>query len=328
MFVDNVKLIIKAGNGGNGASTFLRNGMTARGGPDGGNGGNGGDIYFQGSANLNDLKLFRFKKKITADDGVSGKHRKLYGKNAEHTTIRVPLGTRITNLENGKVFEITDENTPILLARGGKGGRGNFEFRTAINQAPTYSELGTLGQKKELHLELRLIADIGLIGLPNAGKSSLLAAVTNANPKIANYPFTTLEPNIGMMDNLTIADIPGLIEGASTGKGLGIKFLKHIEKTKILLHCIDSSDPDPKKTYDIVRNEFAEFNKELLEKPEVIVLTKTDLVDEKTLTANRKIFEKLGKEVIGISLFDDDAVETLTEEIKQFIQSTNDQKSL
>src|SRR6266571_841797 len=226
MLVDNVTITIKAGDGGNGASTFLRNGMTARGGPDGGNGGNGGNIYFQGSSNINDLKQFRFEKKITAETGIRGKSRKLFGKNAEHMTIFVPLGTRITNLKSGSIHEITDTTTPILLAQGGKGGRGNTEFKSATNQAPDYAESGTLGQKKELLLELRLIADIGLIGLPNAGKSSLLAVLTKATPKIGDYPFTTLEPSVGMLGKYTIADIPGLIEGASTGRGLGVTFLK------------------------------------------------------------------------------------------------------
>lgn len=236
MLIDNVTIQIKAGDGGDGASTFLRNGLTARGGPDGGNGGNGGNVYFQGSNNIRDLKEFRYKKKIQAEDGTPGRNQKMFGKNAPQLTVLVPLGTQITDETAGIVYEITDTTSPYLIALGGLGGRGNVEFKSATNQAPTFAEEGTKGEEKTLHLELKLIADIGLIGLPNAGKSSLLAVLTHANPKVGDYPFTTLEPNIGMLDTYALADIPGLIEGASHGKGLGIAFLKHIEKTKIIVH--------------------------------------------------------------------------------------------
>jgi GTPase len=323
MLVDKVELLIKAGNGGNGASTFLRNGMTARGGPDGGNGGNGGNVYFQGSRNLNDLKEFRFKKSVKAEDGSPGKNRKLFGKNAEDLLIYVPLGTHITDNRTGGVYEIRNADKPVLFARGGKGGRGNTEFKTATNQAPDYAETGTPGEERSLTLELKMIADIGLIGLPNAGKSSLLATLTHATPKIGNYPFTTLQPNIGMLDEYTLADIPGLIEGASKGKGLGISFLKHIEKTKILLHCIDATDPDPLKTYDIVRKEFAEFNEKLLEKPEVILLTKTDLADPKEVAKKEKLFIKKGLEVITCSIYDEESLDKLRARVHALPQFKN-----
>lgn len=318
MLVDNIGLIIKAGNGGDGAATFLRNETTAKGGPDGGNGGNGGNIYFQGSTNINDLREFRYKKKITAEDGVAGKHKKLFGKNAEHKIIHLPLGTRVTDTISGKTIEIADTTTLILAAHGGKGGRGNVEFKSATNQAPRYAEKGTLGEEKKLFLELRIIADIGLIGLPNAGKSSLLSVLTNATPKIGAYPFTTLEPNIGMLEKHAIADIPGLIEGASKGKGLGVEFLKHIEKTKVLVHCIDSLDPNPKKAYETVRNEFKQYNSTLLNKPEIILFTKTDLTDEKTIRKNVKILEKkglsrgeAGKKILTVSIYKPETLETL-----------------
>lgn len=310
MLVDNVKLTIKAGNGGNGAATFLRNGMTAKGGPDGGNGGNGGSIYFQGSSNVRDLSQFRFKKKITAEDGINGKHKRLYGKNALDTTILLPLGTQITDIKTNSSFEIRDTK-PRRFAKGGIGGRGNLEFKSSTEQAPSYAEDGTLGEEKEFRLELKLIADIGLIGLPNAGKSSLLSVLTHAHPKIANYPFTTLEPNLGMLGAQTLADIPGLIEGASHGKGLGISFLKHIEKTKLLLHCIDSSDEDPKKTYMVVREEFKNYNSELLEKPEIILFTKTDLIDKKELEKKMKLFKKKGQKVLSCSVYDEESIEKL-----------------
>lgn len=320
MLIDNVEIMVKAGDGGGGASTFLRNGMTARGGPDGGNGGNGGSIYFQGSNNIRDLKMFRFKKKLIADSGIAGKSRKLFGKNAENLTIFVPVGTKITDTLSKESFEILDTNTPILIARGGHGGRGNTEFKTSTNQAPTYAESGIPGEQKTLFLELKIIADIGLIGLPNAGKSSLLALLTHATPKIADYPFTTLEPNIGVMRGNTIADIPGLIEGASNGKGLGISFLKHIEKTKLIVHCIDISHDDIKKDYQTVRSEFEKFNPKLLDKPEIILLTKTDLVDNKELIKSKRIFEKMGKKVLSYSYIDEDSLHNLKKEVEKFLE--------
>lgn len=316
MLVDNINLIIKAGNGGDGAATFLRNEMTAKGGPDGGNGGNGGNIYFQGSTNINDLREFRYKKKIAAEDGMPGKHKKLFGKNAQHLTILLPLGTRITDINSNKVIEITD-TTPILAAKGGKGGRGNTEFKSATNQAPRYAEKGTIGEEKKLLLELRMIADVGLIGLPNAGKSSLLSVLTNANPKIGDYPFTTLEPNIGIMNKHAIADIPGLIEGASKGKGLGVEFLKHIEKTKVLVHCIDSSVEDVQKAYSTVRHEFEQYNASLLDKQEVILLTKTDLADEEQIKKNVKILQKKGKKVLTASIYQPKTLDILKQELEK-----------
>jgi GTPase len=319
MLVDNVTIEIKAGDGGSGASSFLRNGLTSRGGPDGGNGGNGGNIYFQGTNNLNDLRMFRFKKKLRAEDGISGKDQKRHGKNASDMTILVPLGTKITDTTTNNIYEIRDTVTSVLLARGGRGGLGNTEFKTSVNQAPTYAENGTPGERKKLFLELKLIAEIGLIGLPNAGKSSLLAALTNANPKIGDYPFTTLEPNIGMMGIHPIADIPGLIEGASRGRGLGVSFLKHIEKTKIIFHCIESNAKDAPERYETVRLEFEQYNAELLNKPEIILLTKSDLADEKTLRKNTDIFTKMGKKVLYCSVLDENTLHFLKEETEKLL---------
>lgn len=328
MFVDNVVISIKAGDGGNGAATFLRNGMTAKGGPDGGNGGNGGNIYFQGSNNLNDLKEFRFKKKIIAENGTNGKHRKLFGKNAEHTTILVPIGTSITDISRNKKIEIIDTETRVLLAKGGIGGRGNNEFKSATNQAPVYAEQGTKGQEKTLELELKIIADIGLIGFPNAGKSSLLSVLTRANPKIGDYPFTTLEPNRGILQNYTLADIPGLIEGASVGKGLGITFLKHIEKTKLLLHCIDCTTPDPVQSYKTIRKEFGVFNTSMLEKPEIILLTKTDLLTSDEINKVSKKLAIFHKTIITVSIYDELSLQKLTDYLIALMEHSNAQKSL
>lgn len=318
MLVDNVELIIKAGNGGNGKVSLKRNAQTAKGGPDGGNGGNGGNIFVQGSNNINDLAEFRFKKKVVAEDGTPGGRNNLYGKNAPHATFYVPYGTQITDVDSGATFEISNE-TPVLLAQGGKGGRGNNEFKSATNQTPRYAEKGTPGETKKLILELRLIADIGLVGLPNAGKSSLLSVLTHATPKIANYPFTTLEPNIGILNKHPIADIPGLIEGASMGRGLGIRFLKHIEKTKLLVHCIDSVDEKPQETYEIVRDEFGKYSSSLLEKPEIILLTKTDLVDEKKVKKNIAVFKKMKKQVLPCSIYNLESIETLKKTLEKLL---------
>ena len=329
MLVDNIGLIIKAGNGGDGAATFLRNEMTAKGGPDGGNGGNGGSIYFRGSTNIDDLREFRYKKNITAENGVPGKNKKLFGKNAEHSTIYLPLGTRVTDTATNKIIEITDTVTPILAARGGKGGKGNVEFKSATNQTPRYAEKGTVGETKKLFLELRIIADVGLIGLPNAGKSSLLSVLTNATPKIGNYPFTTLEPNIGILRSQSkspeggnkhaIADIPGLIEGASKGKGLGVEFLKHIEKTKVLIHCIDSLSQDVLKDYLTIRNEFKQYNSTLLDKAEIILLTKTDLADREQIKKNIKILKKEKKPVLTASIYDRESLKSLKSALEKLL---------
>lgn len=319
MLVDNVILFVKAGKGGNGSPSLLHNGLTFKGGPDGGNGGNGGNIYIQGSTNINDLREFRFKKKIVAQDGIAGGRQKLFGKNAPHLTIQVPLGTSITDTKLERKYEITDTRRLLLVAKGGKGGRGNTAFKSATNQTPGFAEYGKPGEEKKLLLELRLIAEIGLIGLPNAGKSSLLSVLTNANPKIADYPFTTLEPNIGMLENHPIADIPGLIEGAAQGRGLGAKFLKHIEKTKLLIHCIEVNDTDVLERYETVHHEFEHFNTSLLEKPEIILLTKTDLVDEKTLNKYIRLFEKKGKQVLTCSLYDQESIEKLKKALENIL---------
>lgn len=317
MLVDNIKLLIIAGKGGDGSPHFRRDAITASGGPDGGNGGNGGDIFFQASHNVRDLREFRYKKKIEAEGGINGKGQKMFGKNAPNLTIFVPSGTRITDLVTQEVKEVTDTAARVLFARGGRGGRGNTEFKTSVNQSPHYAEKGGEGQKRELFLELRLIADVGLVGLPNAGKSSLLAALTNARPAVAAYPFTTLEPTIGMLGNLSIADIPGLIEKASEGKGLGISFLRHIEKTKILVHCIDFTDPTPRESYETVRNEFGAFSPELLKKPEIILLTKVDLVSLGVLKKVRALFMDTGNKILTCSIYDPKSITRL----KKFLVS-------
>lgn len=323
MLIDNVTIIVKAGDGGNGAATFARTSMKARGGPDGGNGGNGGDVLFCGSSNVNDLRFFRYKKKVVGENGGHGTKHNGFGRNAEHVIVEVPLGTRITDVDSGKVIEINQVDTPVLIARGGKGGFGNFKFKSATNQAPTNRELGGAGEVKNIRLELRLIAEIGLIGLPNAGKSSLLTVLTNATPAIGAYPFTTLEPTIGMFGKHPIADIPGLIEGASRGIGLGTKFLKHIEKTRMLVHCIDITVENPLEAYETVRNEFKAFNPALLEKPELVFLNKTDLVTTDAASAAARVFTALGKPVFTGSVTDERSIAEFRNVLTNFLKSAH-----
>lgn len=312
MLVDSITITIKAGNGGNGAATFRHTAQTFKGGPDGGNGGNGGAIYFQGVNDISALQQFRFKKHLQGENGVAGARKNLFGRNGKDIIIPVPIGTQITEANTKKTYDITDTSTKILLAKGGIGGRGNNEFKTATNQAPRYAEKGTPGEEKELVLEMRLIADIGLIGLPNAGKSSLLAELTNANPKIANYPFTTLEPNLGVMKGILLADIPGLIEGASKGKGLGIQFLRHVEKTKLLLHCIACDSEDVLATYQTIKNELSSYSKALVEKPEIILLTKSDLLTPTELKNKITSLKKISQHILTTSIYDEDSVKKLS----------------
>lgn len=328
MLMDEVTILVKGGNGGNGSANLKRNAQTAKGGPDGGNGGNGGNVYMQGVNDITALSEFAYKKKILAEDGIKGGKQNLYGRNGKDSIIYLPLGTKVTNLTTNESFEVRDLSAKILIAKGGRGGRGNNEFKAATNQTPTYAEKGSPGEEKRLLLELRLIADIGLIGLPNSGKSSLLSVLTKAHPKIGNYAFTTLEPNLGVMPNLrsvdsqniVIADIPGLIEGASKGKGLGIKFLKHTEKTKVLLHCIDSQSENVLGDYKTVRNELSEYSSELNNKNELILLTKTDLLNEAEIVLKVTQLNKVNKEIIIVSIYNGKSVENLKNKIELFLK--------
>jgi GTPase len=320
MLIDEATITVKAGNGGNGAATFKRNAQTAKGGPDGGNGGNGGDVYAQGVDDIMALTEFRYKKSVRGEDGVNGAKQNLYGRNGKELIVHFPVGTFITNQVTKDVFEILDTTTKILLAQGGKGGRGNNEFKTATNQTPYYAEKGEQGEQKRFFLELKLIADVGLIGLPNSGKSSLLSVLTNAHPKIGDYPFTTLEPNLGVMSGLIIADIPGLIEGASEGRGLGDKFLRHVEKTKVLIHCLDCKSDNFERDYETVRKELKEYKSDLTVKNELLVLTKSDLVNQGGIKKLSKIADKLNKNNLLVSIYDDQSLAELKAKILALIK--------
>lgn len=318
--VDDVHIVVKAGNGGNGATVTKQLFGSKKTAPDGGNGGNGGNIYFTADSNISDLSQFQYKKKITAQNGVNGLNKDLDGANAEHLYVKVPFGTTITDEKTGEFIELTTDK-PFCVAYGGQGGMGNHDYKPELKNITPRIYEGSEGDERHLHLVLNLIADIGLVGLPNAGKSSLLKALTRAVPKIGNYPFTTLEPNLGAMGKTILADIPGLIEGASTGKGLGIQFLKHIKKTKILLHCIASDEPEILKVYQTVRDEFKTFDPSLLIKSELILLTKTDLIDEVELTKKIKKLQSTGKKVLSVSIYQPESLETLKKELETFFEN-------
>ncbi len=301
MLVDEAEIIVKAGHGGPGRVSFRGK---KGGGPDGGDGGRGGDVYVKAVSDIYALKQFLSKKECRADDGEGGGAGMRSGANGKDLILAMPVGTFLID-EEGVETELVKEDQQILLGRGGLGGKGNEFFKSSSNTTPRYAQKGLKGQEKKFQLKLKLIADIGLIGLPNAGKSSLLNEITNANAKIGDYPFTTLEPNLGVLNGKVLADIPGLIEGASEGRGLGHKFLKHIEKVRLLIHCISSESEDPVTDYEIVRKELKKFNPDLLKKKEIILLTKSDLKETKV----KKVAKK---EVIPVSIHNWDSIQTLT----------------
>ena len=309
MLIDDVKIRIKAGNGGRGAVAFNKNLMSL--GPVGGDGGAGGNIYFEGVSNLNALAQFRYKKDIKTENGGDGKGQFRDGENTEDVVLKAPIGTVITNLDTDEISEITKVGERILGARGGKGGKGNFKFRSSVNTTPKQFQPGLPGEFFRIRLELKLIADVGFIGLPNAGKSSLLNELTRANSKVANYPFTTLEPNMGAYYELILADIPGIIEGASDGKGLGIKFLRHVERTKTLFHLISTESEDLARDYAIIRKELGAHRATLLDKKEYLFLSKSDCVSPADLKKKLTILKKINPSVTPISIHDIDSIEVV-----------------
>ncbi|HUV72240.1 MAG TPA: GTPase ObgE [Clostridia bacterium] len=319
MLVDEVEIEIKAGQGGNGVVSFRREKFVPKGGPDGGDGGNGGDVYFRGVENITALNKFRFKKNFSAQDGEPGAKAKKKGAKGEDLVLTVPAGTVIKDLGTQETWEISEPNKELLIAEGGKGGRGNWHFRSATNQTPREFEYGLYGQKRDLLLELRLIADIGFIGFPSVGKSSLLNELTAASVKTAEYHFTTLEPNLGTMDGLILADIPGLIEGASTGKGLGFKFLRHIKRTKALVHVIAADTKDFFSDYKVIRQELEKYDPELLEKPEIILVNKSDLVSLKEIEKIKKSLSSTKREIMASSIYDYDSIQKLRKKLKSLV---------
>lgn len=306
MLIDDVTIKVRAGNGGRGKVAFNSN-MNSLG-PTGADGGHGGSVYFQGATDLNGLAQFRNKKEIKTEDGGNGRAQFKDGVDGQDLIIKVPVGTVIHNLDKGSVEEIITTSDRVLIAGGGRGGIGNFKFRSATNTSPRQFKEGKPGEVFTIRLELKLIADVGLIGLPNAGKSSLLNMLTNAKSKVANYPFTTLEPNLGVYYELILADIPGLIEGASDGRGLGVKFLKHIERTKILFHLLSAESENLLADYAVIRKELEKYSRLLAEKPEHLFLTKSDLVSPEDLKTKLAVLKKINKNFKVISIYNQDAL--------------------
>jgi GTP-binding protein len=308
-FLDQAKIYIKAGNGGSGSASFRREKFVEYGGPDGGDGGDGGSVIFEAEINLNTLIDFRYAQHFRAENGYIGTKRKRTGAGGKDLIIKVPVGTQIYEEDNNTlIYDFTKNKERYLVASGGNHGLGNVRFKSSTNRTPTKKTNGKVGEEFWVWLQLKVIADIGIIGMPNAGKSSLLAAITRARPKIANYPFTTIDPNLGVSyyddKEVTLADIPGLVEGAHEGIGLGDKFLRHIERCKILLHLIDLSEDKLTENYLKVRNELSKYDKILTEKKEIIVFNKSDLIEKNEIEEKLKIFKKKVKkkyEIISVA---------------------------
>jgi GTPase len=311
MLIDDVTISIKAGDGGNGGVAFNKNMMSL--GPAGGNGGDGGDIYMEGVSDLGALNQFRYRKEIAAGNGERGRPQFVDGPDGEDIVLRIPIGTIVYNLTTGVNTELVHIGEQVLVAKGGRGGKGNLKFRSPHNTSPRQYQKGLPGEEFPLRLELKLIADVGFVGFPNAGKSSLLNELTRAKSKVANYKFTTLEPHLGAYYDLILADIPGLIEGASEGKGLGIKFLQHIERTNILFHFISAESETSLEDYRVIREELGKYNKELLDKKEYVFLTKTDLLSPEETKKRLKTLSKLNPNVLGISVYDDTSLKQVTD---------------
>ena len=306
-FLDQTKIYIKAGDGGSGSASFRREKFIEFGGPDGGDGGSGGSIVFVATKNLNTLIDFRYQQHFKAENGQSGKGKKKTGRGGKDLILKVPVGTQILEEDNNTLIEdLTESGQKTVIASGGKGGLGNVRFKSSINRAPRKKTDGNKGESFWIWLQLKVIADVGIIGMPNTGKSSLLSALTSAKPKIANYPFTTINPNLGVTnyDNkeVTLADIPGLIEGAHEGIGLGDKFLKHIERCKSVLHLIDITNDNLLENYSKVRKELFKYSNKLIKKREIIVFNKVDMIDEEEINKKIDVFKKkIKKKIFAIS---------------------------
>lgn len=331
MFVDYVKIIIKSGDGGNGAKSFRREKYVAAGGPDGGDGGNGGSIYFEVDKDANTLINFRYNRKYKAENGKPGSGNRCFGKSGKDLVLKVPKGTVIKDFETGKIIcDLSEDGQKELVLRGGRGGKGNVHFATSTRQVPDFAIDGEKGKEIEVVLELKSIADVGLVGFPNAGKSTLLSVVTSATPKIADYPFTTLDPNLGVVktksgDSFIIADIPGIIEGASEGIGLGLKFLRHVERTRLLLHMIDVSGlngRDAVQDFDQINNELEKYSDKLINKKQIVVANKIDVMqDTAQLEALKKKTEEKNLEFFEISGATKQGVDELMEHVAKVLKT-------
>ncbi len=324
-FLDQVKIYVKAGNGGSGSPSFRREKFVEFGGPDGGDGGKGGSVILISERNLNTLIDYRYQQHFKAERGKDGSGKNKTGKGGEDLYLKVPLGTQVFEEDNKTlIYDFKSQKEEFLVASGGKGGFGNTRFKSSTNRAPKKFTKGGHGEEFWIWLQLKTIADIGIIGLPNAGKSSLLASMTSANPKIANYKFTTINPNLGVASyddkEVTLADIPGLIEGAHTGTGLGIKFLKHIERCKTLLHLIDITEDDLFNSYNQVRKELSKYSKDLVKKKEIVVLNKTDLIDEEEKKDKiKKLKNKLKKNIFLMSTMDKKSVSDIKSKLVNYV---------
>lgn len=318
MLIDDVQIKVQAGHGGRGAVAFDRNKGAL--GPCGGNGGRGGSVILEGVSNLAALEHFRFTKDLAAGDGKEGHGQFVDGPDGEDLILKVPVGTVVHNLDTKNEAEVTEVGQQLMVARGGAGGKGNYKFRSPHNTSPKEFQPGLPGEEFNLRLELKLIADVGFVGLPNVGKSTLLNLLTRAKAKVANYQFTTLEPNLGVYYGLILADIPGLIEGASTGRGLGLKFLRHIERTKILFHFLAADSDDPLADYQTVKQELKTYNPALADKPEYIILTKIDNLTSPVLAEKIAKLQTLGKTTMAISCYDDQSLGTIKELLNQLEQ--------
>ena len=324
-FLDQVKIYVKAGDGGNGSPSFRREKFIEYGGPDGGDGGKGGSVLLKSEQNLNTLIDYRYQQHHRAERGENGMGQNRTGKGGENLILKVPLGTQVFEEDNKTlIYDFIKSDEEFIAAAGGKGGLGNTRFKSSTNRAPKKFTKGALGEEFTIWLQLKTIADIGIIGLPNAGKSSLLASITNANPKIANYQFTTLNPNLGVASyddkEITIADIPGLIEGAHEGIGLGVQFLKHIERCKTLLHLIDITNNDLEKAYHQVKNELKNYSPDLLKKKELIVLNKIDLIDDELVEEIKDDFsKKINREILTLSTLEKNSVSKIKAKLISYV---------
>ena len=318
-FIDEVTIRAQAGKGGDGVVRWLHIKNKEMAGPSGGDGGKGGDVVVHAVRDSAVLSRFRFEKAFKGENGGNGREKSMHGHSGADLVLQIPVGSVITRKDTGEVWELLTEGETISILKGGNGGKGNEHFKGSVNQYPTEWTPGKPGEESELHIELKLMVDAGFIGMPNAGKSSLVNALTNAGAKVGAYPFTTLDPNLGAYHGYVLADIPGLIEGASEGKGLGDKFLRHVSRTKLLVHCVSAEHEDLMQAYELIRSEIEAYDPTLLSKPELIFLTKTDLVSPNELSKKLASLSKNGSQVLGVSILDDVSIKAAGDALSAFL---------